>query len=129
MLPQAVRSSQRAAERLMVDSCTIERVTGVKVDPLTGMDVPTVESIYAGKCKVQLTRAQGSTVDASGYLATIQDYELHIPVSAPTPHPGDVVTLTATPGDPERGGRQYRITAVFEKTMQSAQRLTMERDT
>ena len=129
MTAAAVKSAQRAAERLMVDQCSIDRVTGVTVDPMTGEDVVEVETIYSGKCRMQVSSAQASTTEIVSYVATIQDYQLHIPASAPAPEVGDIVTLTATPMKTSRTGQKFRVAALFEKTLQSSQRVKVEATT
>lgn len=121
----AMKHAQRAAEKLMVDSCTIDRVIGVETDPMTGKDVPILEEAYSGKCRVQVTSAQASTGESVAYTFTSQDYQLHIPASVETPEVGDIVTLTDTPGKPSRAGKEFRVEALFEKTFQSAQRIKM----
>lgn len=127
MLPHAVKSAQRAAERLMIDSCTIQRPGEGGVDPLTGEPVITLDPVYTGKCRVQLSKASSTTAEVIGRTATIQDFEIHIPATAPLADVNDVVTLTASPAVHRRIGQQFRVTAVFEKTLTSAQRLAVER--
>lgn len=116
-----VKQAQKAAEKLMVDTCTVERFDPDNIDPLTGEALRVV--VYEGKCRVQVTSAQASTGESIGYTYTQQDYQLHLPASVESPEVGDVVTLASTPGKPSRAGKQFRVEALFEKTFQSAQRI------
>lgn len=122
----AMKHAQKAAERLMVDTCKIQR-GGDEVDPLTGL--PVLTDVYVGKCRVQVTSAQASTGESIGYTFTQQDYQLHIPANVESPKIGDVVTLTNTPSKPSRAGKVFRVEALFEKTFQSAQRIKITETT
>ena len=123
----AMKHAQRAAERLMVDTCTIERLDPDNIDPLT-CEAQRVE-VYDGKCRVQVTSAQASSGESVGYTFTQQDYQLHLPAAIESPKIGDVVTLTNTPSKPSRAGKVFRVEALFEKTFQSAQRVKVTETT
>lgn len=124
----AVKQAQKAAERMMVDTCVISRPSdGPPIrDPETGESHPPPPiEVYDGRCKVQVSSAS-STIITGNAPAIVQKLELHIPVSASTPEIGDKVTLTDTPGKPERTGQKFTVAAILDKTFQSAQRLQVE---
>jgi hypothetical protein len=110
----------------MLDTCTVESVTGVTTDPLTGVDVPAYALVYAGKCKVQTRQAQERNPEAGGATFTVQRYEVHVPVGAFRPAVGQVVTVTAATLDPYLAGRSFRVVALMHKTAPTAYRLAVE---
>ena len=123
----AMKHAQKAAERLIVYTCTIARLDPDSIDPLTGEALSV--DVYDGKCRVQVTSAQATNGESIGHTFTEQDYQLHIPASVESPKVGDVVTLTATPSKPSRAGKVFRVEALFEKTFQSAQRIKISSST
>jgi len=119
----ALPELRRAAESLMVDTCTVCPVTGVNES--TG--APTLgTAVYTGKCKVQTTQAQEANPEAGGATYTVQRYAVHVPVGAFVPVVGHVVTITAAALDAGLVGRQYRVVALLHKTLATAQRLAVE---
>lgn len=102
----------------MVESCTIDRVTGEDTDAEgrvvdTYLDPPP----YVGKCKVQRGKSDGETPEVASSSPTIQPYEIHVPVGVGPINIGDKVTV---------GPRTFTVTATLNKTFQSAQRLMVE---
>lgn len=122
------RRGQRAAERLMVDTCTIRPITGETTDPTTGTVTPTGgAAVYEGKCKIQQQRLRyPSNPDAAGHNWTIGPTEIHIPVSGTGGvATGQVCEITAS-ADPENVGRKMRVRIGDRKTHQTAIRLLVE---
>lgn len=114
---------RRAAESLMIDTCTVSPVTGV--DESTG--APTLgAAVYTGRCKVQASQAQEANPEAGGATYTVQRYAVHVPVGAFVPVVGQVVTLTAVPLDPLLVGRAFRVVALLHKSLATAYRLAVE---
>src|SRR6185312_9052954 len=104
MLPEL----QTAAESLMIDQCAAARATGGFVtDPVTGVDTPATEPVYTGRCKVQTTVAQAASPDAGGHQFTVENLQLHFPVSAEL-RTGDQVTITES-WDPQLVGLVFRL--------------------
>ena len=119
----ALRAGRVAAERDMLDTCTISPVTGV--DESTG--APTLgTAVYTGKCKVQTSQAQEANPEAGGATYTVQRYAVHVPVGAFVPAVGHVVTITVAALDANLVGRQYRVVALLHKSLATAQRLAVE---
>ena len=119
----ALPELRRAAESLMLDTCTVCPVTGV--DESTG--APTLGTpVYTGKCKVQTTQAQEANPEAGGATYTVQRYAVHVPVGAFVPVVGHVVTITAAALDAGLVGRQYRVVALLHKSLATAYRLAVE---
>lgn len=114
-----------AAEELMRDTCTAARPTGGFVtDPETGVDTPASESVYAGRCKVQTTVAQAASPDAGGHQFTVENLQLHLPVSAEL-RTGDQVTITES-WDPQLVGLVFRLVELARGTYRTADRWNVE---
>ena len=114
------------AESLMVDRCRIERPGEVVTDPETGVVSPSFELVYEGPCKVQQTLAQSSSQESGGAVFTVQDTALHVPVGAGPVAPGDRATMLTGVYNPALVGNVYRVTDLYEKSLQTAQRLRVE---
>lgn len=119
---------RRQAESRMVDSCTVHRVLeGETVtDPVTGVDSPATEQVYAGRCRVQTYEPQERNPELGGATATVQRYAAHVPVGSFEPQVGHVVTITAAALDPHLVGRVFRVVALLHKTAATAYRLGVE---
>lgn len=123
----AVAAGRRAAERQMLDTCTVGRVTGeTTVDPDTGAVIPVTVSVYEGRCKVQTFEAHEANPEMGGSVATVQRYSVHVPVGAFEPEVGMVVTITAAALDPHLTGTAFRVVALLHKTAATAYRLGVE---
>jgi hypothetical protein len=114
--------AQAAAQRLMVDACTIQHKTGETTDAV-GNVVPTYTSKYTGKCKVQQRTGVGvgqpqNVGEAAEFVSRL---ELHVPVSVTGVVPDDLVTLTASL-DVDLVGRTFFIRELSHKTYLSARR-------
>lgn len=124
----AVIQGRAAAEALMVDACTITRVTGPpgELDPDTGIRDPApTATVYSGKCRVQTYEPQESTPDSGAHAYTVQRYAIHVPVGA-NAQVDDDITVTAAVMDPGLVGRRYVVTALLHKTFATANRLAVE---
>lgn len=131
----AMLAGRVLAESLMTDTCRIERPGEVVTDPDTGVVSPSFTLVYPlpdheapldGRCKVQQTMAQSSSREAGGGVYTAQDARLDIPVGAGPVAPGDRVTMLTGAYNPALVGNMYRVTDLFEKSLQTAQRLRVE---
>jgi len=121
----AVLAGRAAAERNMLDTCTVQAVTGSSVDPNTGAEVPTYALVYTGRVKVQSGATQESTPEAGGATLTVQRSEAHFPVGAFVPAVGQVVTVTAAALDPLMAGLTFRVVALLHKSAATAYRLAV----
>lgn len=114
----ALLSGRAAAERAMTDTCTLER-PGDLIDDVTGEAELT--PVYEGRCKVQTYEGYEQTPEAGGSTITVQRYRADLPASV-IARPGDLVTITASAADPHLVGKQYRVTAPFNKSHATSSR-------
>lgn len=113
----AIRAGRQAAERLMIDQCTISRVAhGVDGD---GLDTVTETLVYAGRCKVQSVATQESDIVSAGVPLVVDRLRVDVPVGAGPFAVGDLVQV-------EGRSRRLRVVGLLEKTFQTAQRLPVE---
>lgn len=127
------------AESLMLDTCTVERPGIVVTDPVTGVDSQVLDAIYptpeevaagnSGKCKTQQTISQAASPTSAGHVFTVQDAQLHLPVSAGPVRVDDVVTITASALDPHLVGNIYQVVELYEKSLATSQRLRVKQVT
>jgi hypothetical protein len=118
-----------AAERLMVDECTITRAgEGEPVFNETTMqyDPPPGSTVYTGRCRVQLTGAMAGTPEAAERVLVVQRATVQVPISVTGVEVDDVVTITASAHDPDLVGNRYRVRSLFAKTHATARRLEVE---
>lgn len=117
---------RKAAERLMVDTCTVKRATGTATNPTTGAVTPTYTTIYTGKCRLQQFRGSfPETPDAGEARFTLAPFEVHVPTSATGIKTNDLVEVTAS-FDAANVGRKFRVRMGDRKTFQTALRLQVE---
>lgn len=126
MFADMLARSRARAEALMVDTCTIRRVSGSVTDPDTGVVSPDYSVVYSGLCKVQSTQPQAQTPTAGEHKWTIQQGAVHIPALAPAVMVGDEVVLDSSAHDPHLVGRSFRVVELLHKTWATAQRLNVE---
>lgn len=108
---------RRAAESLMLDSCTITRAGAGKGEwnEETGQyDDPPRIPVYTGKCQFQTSGvlSSNSASDAGERAGTNQSVLIKLPFSELTAGmvaPGDVVEVTACPANPDLIGRKPTI--------------------
>lgn len=124
----AVLQGRAAAEALMVDACTIIRVTGQpgELDPDTGIRDPApTATVYSGKCRVQTYEAHESTPDSAEHVYTVQRYAIHLPVAADV-QVDDQIVVTASVLDTGLVGRSYRVVGLLHKTFATANRVAVD---
>lgn len=122
----AALAGRRMAERLMLDTVTIEREDPDGVpDEVTGV-VPLVPSVtvYSGRAKVQTQDQYERTPEAGGHTFTEQRYYVHVPVGSYAPQIGDMVTVTVATLDPNLHG-PFRVVALLHKSLATAYRLAV----
>lgn len=138
MRPPMNPTRRRRAEALMIDRCIVTRAAGDK-DELTGAypqvqvypdpQWPDTHRHKAGPAKSQTYEAYEQTPESAGHSSTVQRYRADFPVGAFQPEVGDVIEWTRCPLDPAREGVKERITAPFNKTLATAQRVFVDRVT
>jgi len=117
---------RKAAERLMVDTCTVTRPSTAVTTSATGVVTATTTTIYTGKCKLQVQRmAFAELPDAGDHRFTLAPLEVHVPISAVDVDTDDQVEITAS-FDPANVGRKFRVRTSDRKTFQTALRLQVE---
>lgn len=116
---------QAAAERLMVDACTISRVGVAFTNPDTGEQTKTSIPIYVGKCQVKSLSGASPTEPGEAHLLLLT-LKLHIPVSATGVRPGDIVAITDATHDPELVGRTFAVKDLAHKTYATSRRLGVQ---
>jgi hypothetical protein len=107
----ALARGRMAAEALMVDACTIRRVTSRTADPVSGDPAVTYLSPdpYAGKCRVQQAQAQAQREDIGEDNLLLLRLEVQLPMTVVGLEVGDEITITASAYDPDLPGRVFLI--------------------
>jgi Family of unknown function (DUF6093) len=100
-----------AAERGMVDTCEVRRVTGQATDDFSGEIVKTylIPDPYAGKCRLKQAQALPETHEAGEDYVILSRLELQLPVSAVGIQVGDEVWMTSSLNDPDLPGKVFVI--------------------
>lgn len=121
------------AESRMVDTVLIEHCTGTVDNETTGHKVNVWETVYDGPCRWQQRSQQVARTNSAGGTVTVQQTELHLPVSTSGDVKPDQVddgaeslwraTATVCVNDPAREGVVRPITADMTKTDATARRL------
>jgi len=117
------------AEAIMLDACTITRVTGEPgpIDPETGLRDPApTMTVYSGKCKVQTFEPNESARESGDHTFIQQRYHLHLPIGVGPVKVGDTATIISAAADAQLVGRSYRIAGVHHKSLGTAQRLLVD---
>lgn len=124
-IESALARGRAAAEALMVDACTIRRVTGATSDPDTGDETPTylTPDPYTGKCRIQAQLAQAQREDVGEDHLLLLRLEVQLPMSVVGLEVGDEVTVTASAHDSDLVGRVFRIHDLMHKTHATSRRV------
>lgn len=112
-LVSVVARAQRAAERLMVDTCTITRPG----DTDGTFDTPVV--VYSGKCRVR------DRTDLPGETTDRHRFRVDIPISATGVRFNDRIDISASM-NPSLVGSFGLVGDIFAQSAASAQRLPCE---
>lgn len=121
----ATLAGRAAAERLMVDTCTITRLVSMVTDGETGRVTPTFAVIYSGKCRVQQRASAGSRADVGQASVVEVSYGLQVPMSVTGVQTEDRVTITASSLDAALPGRVFHIGGPAAKTHGTARRMQL----
>jgi hypothetical protein len=109
----------------MVDEVEITREVLGALNESTGIHARTTTTVYAGCARVQIrgaVAATSGTVALAGTVTTADTIEIHIPVCAVDPLPGDAVRIVRS-RDGAATGRTLAISSVPTKTFATARRL------
>lgn len=118
-----VLRGRQAAEALMLDACTVRRVTGTSTNDSTGVVTPAHTTVYTGKCKLQRPAA-GGRHDVAEASVVVAPLELHLPVAgSETVTVDDVATVTASAMDTGLIGRVLRVVGPAGASLRTARRL------
>lgn len=125
-----IARGRAAAERLMVDACTIKRVASSTTSLTTGVITPTYTTMYSGKCRIQ-QRTQGLARPheaGEAHLLLLQ-MEVHLPMTSAAFQVDDQVTITASALDVDLVGRIFYVRDLFHKTHATARRVSVQERT
>lgn len=123
----ALLRGRAKAESLMLDTCTITRVTGEATDSETGDTTPTTSTVYSGACKVQRGGAtSGNPRELGEASIQLMSLELHLPTSATGVQVDDVAIITASTLDPDLVNRRLTLRSTSHKTFLTARRFQVE---
>ncbi len=111
----------------MIDSCTVQHLTGSSTDQETGVITPTYSVIYSGVCKVQQSSPASSPTDVGEAAVFVGQLQLHLPVTATTAlvAPDDLVTITACVLDASLVNKTFRLRGPAHKSFATARRFPM----
>lgn len=116
-----------AAERGMVDACSITRVTG-RTTADDGTVTPTTEAVYTGRCRIQQSAATTAPEpDRVGQALVFQlPFQLQLPMTGTDDiRNGDQVVVTDSV-DGDLVDRRFWVKGVAHKTHATARRLGLE---
>lgn len=122
---------RQAAERLMTDTCTIERPTGeFATNPDTGVDEPVMETVYPlggqdGRCKLGSTPSTGEHFDTGEHRYLVEQPRLHLPYSVNV-RSGDQATITSTETGNVSTNIPLRLMDLNRGTHKTSQRWNVE---
>lgn len=120
----AIQRGRVAAQALMIDACTVSRVTAKTTDPETGDVVETLATIYTGKCKIQRTSRSTNArpVNLGEAEVLLARLELHLPYSATGILSDDRAHIDASQLDPDLVGLIFFVRELAHKTLATARR-------
>jgi hypothetical protein len=124
---ELLAAGRAAAEELMVDACSITRVTG-RTTADDGTVTPTTASVYTGRCRVQQSTAiSAPEPDRLGQALVFQvPFQLQLPMTGTDDiRNGDQVVVTDSV-DSDLVDRRFWVKGVAHKTHATARRLGLE---
>lgn len=134
MSVRSILAQGRAAHlQLLIDTCTIKRLTGQTLDPDTDVMTPTYETIYddpdspgaGASCRLKAFRI-GRPVEAGEVSIELQRYELHLPWDAvPTVMRDDIATVISS-DDSWVVGRPLTVTDISYSGSTTARHIIVE---
>ena len=124
----ALMRGRALAESLMVDTCTVARVTGESTNEDTGVVTPTTSTVYTGRCRIQQSQLGADSVPANPGDAAVRlvAFEVQLPMSVEGIRVHDRITVTASTLDPDLVGRTFVVLGLAHKTHMTARRLQVQ---
>jgi hypothetical protein len=123
-----LRAGRREAERGMVDTCLITRVTGSTTNRTTGVRTETTTDVYEGPCRVQevwgFSRDTAPTPDQP-QMARYRVLQLPVEDSEGI-RVADIVEITACVHDPDLVGVRMVVRDQSAKSEATARRIGVE---
>lgn len=132
MMPTELLAQGRAAaEALMVDTCTIRRVTGTTTNTTTGVVTPTYSTVYSGPCKLQESGGLPREANPTPSAPVLMVYrQLHLPVATSGGvRANDLATMDTCANDAGMVGKVLVIRGERGKSWATARRLDVEQAT
>lgn len=124
---RVVSRGRRAIESLMVDACTVVRITSQATNDLTAAVADTTAALYAGKCRIQLqAKAHARAEDVGEDYVRLLRIEVQLPMTVTGLRTQDVITITSSALDPDLVGRKFRVRDLMHKTHATARRVLAE---
>lgn len=116
------------AQSLMTSTCVVTRVIGETWDPVTLQNVPALETVYEGQCRVRQASAQDHAENAADQSFVASLYVLSLPVTGSEEvHRDDLVTVTTCPEDAALEGDRFSIFAAPAYSHGTARRIPVRR--
>lgn len=127
-LDATLARGRAAAERLMVDTVTIDRWDGTYTNnETTGAQTKNYgAALYNGKARIQQNAAVSQEDAGAGRVVTTLRLELQVPVTVTGLKVDDRVTVDASVGDADLVGRVFRVSDLHHKTHATARRVAIE---
>lgn len=123
---QAILAGRAAAEALMIDTCTITRVTSETPDLQTGLITTETMVVYTGPCRIQQKgHLSRPTTVAEAYLYQ-SPVELQLPMAVTAVRIRDDVTIDTSVLDPALAGQHYWVKEPAAKTHATSRRFGIE---
>lgn len=116
---------RKAAEKGMVDACTIQRASGAgTTDPVTGVPSLSYMTLYTGACRVQQQVAIARPHDVGEDKVWLVRFDLQLPMATSAGLAvGDRVTITASVNDPDLVGRVFAVNELAHKSEATSRRV------
>jgi hypothetical protein len=126
MVSGILAMGRKQAEALQDSTCVITRVTGTSVDPATGLENPTVVTVYSGPCRLKYPFIRPELVAGEGQMAESNRGILSLPIAGTAGvQTNDVATVTMGVSDPG-AVLVGRIESPFAVTHATARRFPIE---
>ena len=118
----AAERGRLAAQRLMVDTCTVTRPGAATVNETTGVVTRATTTVYTGACRVKPDAAPSETQSGEREVV-VRRFIVSIPTSETGVEVDDVVTVTASKLDPALVGRALTVGGIVTGSHVTARRL------
>ena len=116
-------AGRKAAERIMVDTCTITRPGKPTTNPDTAqVTYADQQTIYTGKCKLKLPIAIARPDIVGGAQEFTQHPTLSLPATTTGVQIDDVVTVNTSALMPSLIGKTFRVRAIPGQSLMTAAR-------